>query len=141
MSKLDEAFNIEPTPKDVEVVQSKSRDLKNASREIDLKKDYDFVRQNLYDLISMGQEALMDALEVAKNSEHPRAFEVVGQLLKNVADTSDKLMALQKDVKAVTEETPTKVTNNTNNTMFVGSTADLIKALKSSTKISKDEDE
>lgn len=141
MSKLDDAFGIEPTPKEVEVVQSKARDLKNISREIDLQKDYDFVRQNLYDLVSTGQEALMDALEVAKNSEHPRAFEVVGQMIKNVADVSDKLMALQKDVKIVTEESPTRVTNNTNNTMFVGSTADLIKALKSSTKTTKSEDE
>lgn len=129
MSKLDETFNIEPVSKDVEVVKSVSRDLKNATRSVDLSKDYDFVRQNLYDLISMGQEALVDALEVAKNSEHPRAFEVVGQMIKNVADVSDKLMALQKDVKQIEEESPKRETNVTNNTI-IGTTADIIKMLK-----------
>jgi hypothetical protein len=139
MSKLDETFGFESTPKEVEIVKSTSRDLKNASRSIDLTKDYDFVRQNLYDLISMGQEALVDALEVAKNSEHPRAFEVVGQMIKNVADVSDKLMSLQKDIKQIEEDTPKRETNVTNNTI-IGTTSDIIKMLKQSSK-SKDLDD
>ena len=72
------------------------------------------------------------ALDLAMSSDHPRAYEVAGQLIKNVGDVADKLMALQKDKKAIKEESPKNVV--TNNSLFVGSTADLQKMLKQASK-------
>lgn len=98
---------------------------------IDLKKDYEYTRANLYSLIEKGQEAINGILELAGESDSPRAYEVAGQLIKSVGDVSDKLMDLQKKLKDV-EENVSKTTNNTvNNTaLFVGSTAELSKILK-----------
>ena len=95
----------------------------------DREKDYEYTRGQLYSLIDQGQEAVRDALEVAQESGHPRAFEVATNAMKQVADMSDKLMDLQKKVKDLDEEKrgPSKVTNNA---MFVGSTAELQKMLK-----------
>ena len=89
-------------------------------------------RGNLYSLIDKGQEAVNGALDLAMSSDHPRAYEVAGQLIKHVGDVADKLMALQKDKKNVKEESvKTQVTNNS---LFVGSTADLQKMLKQASK-------
>ena len=95
----------------------------------DREKDYEYTRGQLYSLIAQGQEAVRDALEVAQESGHPRAFEVATNAMKQVADMTDKLMDLQKKVKDLDEEKrgPSKVTNNA---MFVGSTAELQKMLK-----------
>jgi len=96
-----------------------------------LKKDYEYTRGNLYSLIEKGQEAVDGILELAQQSDQPRAFEVAGQLIKHVGDVADKLVDLQKKVNDI--ENPkgsTKEVNTTNNTMFVGSTADLAKFLK-----------
>ena len=95
----------------------------------DRAKDYEYTRGQLYSLIDQGQEAVRDALEVAQESGHPRAFEVATNAMKQVADMTDKLMDLQKKVKDLDEEKrgPSKVTNNA---MFVGSTAELQKMLK-----------
>ena len=79
-----------------------------------------------------GQEAVNGALDLAMSSDHPRAYEVAGQLLKHVGDVTDKLMALQKEKKSVKEESAKKVV--TNNALFVGSTADLQKMLKNASK-------
>ena len=70
----------------------------------DIKKDYEYTRGNLYSLIEKGQEAINGILELAQESEMPRAYEVAGQLIKNVADATDKLMELQKKLKDVEEE-------------------------------------
>ena len=95
----------------------------------DREKDYEYTRGQLYSLIDQGQEAVRDALEVAQESGHPRAYEVATNAMKQVADMTDKLMDLQKKVKDLDEEKkgPSKVTNNA---MFVGSTAELQKMLK-----------
>ena len=96
-----------------------------------LKKDYEYTRGNLYSLIEKGQEAVDGILELAQESDQPRAYEVAGQLIKHVGDVADKLVDLQKKVADI--ENPkgsTKEVNTTNNTMFVGSTADLAKFLK-----------
>ena len=95
----------------------------------DREKDYEYTRGQLYSLIDQGQEAVRDALEVAQESGHPRAFEVATNAMKQVADMTDKLMDLQKKVKDLDEEKrgPSKVTNNA---MFVGSTSELQKMLK-----------
>ena len=96
----------------------------------DVRKDYEYTRGNLYSIIEKGQEAINGILELAQESEMPRAYEVAGQLIKNVADATDKLMKLQKELKDVNEES-TKGPTNVTNALFVGSTADLAKLLKS----------
>lgn len=96
----------------------------------DIKKDYEYTRANLYSLIEKGQEAINGIMELAGESDSPRAYEVAGQLIKSVADTTDKLIDLQKKVKDIEDES-TKTTNNvTNNAVFVGSTSELSKLLK-----------
>jgi len=80
-------------------------------------------------LIQKGQEAIDGIMEVAQQSDSPRAYEVAGQLIKNVADTTDKLIDLQQKMKKLSEETP-KGPQNVTNALFVGSTADLQKLLK-----------
>jgi hypothetical protein len=93
----------------------------------DIASDYDFARQNLYDVIGKGNEALDYLLELAKASEHPRAFEVVGQLTKTLIDANTNLLDLQKKVKELTKtDSPQNVTN----ALFVGSTSELQKMLK-----------
>jgi len=101
--------------------------LTNVTNDVD--KDYEYTRSNLYSLIEKGQESLNGIMELAGESASPRAYEVAGQIIKSVADTTDKLMELQKKVKEIDEDKgkPTQVTNNA---VFVGSTSDLSKMLK-----------
>jgi len=96
-----------------------------------IKKDYEYTRANLYSLIEKGQEAINGIMELAGEGASPRSYEVAGQLIKNVADTTDKLMELQKKIKDIEDETTKSTTNNvTNNALFVGSTSELSKLLK-----------
>ena len=99
----------------------------------EVRKDYEYTRGNLYSIIEKGQEAINGILELAQESEMPRAYEVAGQLIKSVADSTDKLMDLQKKLKDVEEEVQKGPTNVTN-ALFVGSTADLTKMLKDAQK-------
>ena len=128
---IDEALN---TTSSIEVSTTpegggiKRKDaLKNVTNDVD--QDYDYTRANLYSLIEKGQESLNGIMELAGESASPRAYEVAGQIIKSVADTTDKLMELQKKVKEIDEDKgkPTQVTNNA---VFVGSTSDLSKMLK-----------
>tara|TARA_B100002019_G_scaffold15659_1_gene12392 strand:- start:509 stop:940 length:432 start_codon:yes stop_codon:yes gene_type:complete len=97
----------------------------------DIKKDYEYSRANLYSLIEKGQEAINGIMELAGESASPRAYEVAGQLIKSVADTTDKLADLQKKLKELEEDNTKKGPNNiTNNALFVGSTSELSKLLK-----------
>jgi len=96
----------------------------------DIEKDYEYTRGNLYSIIEKGQEAINGILELAQESEMPRAYEVAGQLIKSVADATDKLMDLQKKLKDVNEENESKGPTTVNNALFVGSTAELQKLLK-----------
>ena len=123
---LDKAFNTESC---IEKAEETSKEIKKLTSEKDIENDYEYTRGQLYNLIEKGQEAINGILDVAQNSDHPRAYEVAGNLIKNVADISDKLMDLQKKVKEVSEEKQKGPTNVTN-AMFVGSTADLQKMLK-----------
>ncbi len=95
------------------------------------KNDYEYSRETLFDLINKGRDALEDMIEVARESEHPRAFEVLSGLIKNVADVNDKLMDLNKKHKDMHKKE--QVASNTTNNLFVGSTADLQKMLQSKT--------
>ena len=96
----------------------------------DVNKDYDYTRGNLYSLIEKGQEAINGIMEVAGETASPRAYEVAGQLIKSVADTTDKLADLHKKVKDIEEDNPKKQNTVTNNALFVGSTSELSKMLK-----------
>ena len=129
MSGLDEVFNVDESP-EAEVIPKTNK--LHLSKGEDVDKDYEYARGNLYSLIDKGQEAVNGAIDLAMSSDHPRAYEVAGQLIKHVGDVADKLMALQKDKKNVKEESvKTQVTNNS---LFVGSTADLQKMLKQASK-------
>ena len=127
--KLDKALNL-----DSQIIESNSKtceiEIIKPREESDIKKDYEYTRANLYSLIEKGQEAINGIMELAGEGGSPRAYEVAGQLIKNVADTTDKLIDLQKKLKDV-EEDVVKTTNNvTNNAVFVGSTSELSKLLK-----------
>ena len=122
-----EIMKKEPASKPVKKVKSDKEDLT---------KDYEYSRAQLYSLVEKGQEAVDGALDVAQQSDSARAYEVAGQLIKHVADTADKLVDLQKKMKEIDEvNTKQNTTNVTNNSLFVGSTADLQKMLK---KVSKE---
>jgi len=136
--KLNETFNVsgEIVPTEVETIVEKIE--KISSNVDDIKKDYEYTRGNLYSLIEKGQEAINGILELAQESEMPRAYEVAGQLIKNVADATDKLMDLQKKLKDVEEEKQ-KGPTTVNNALFVGSTAELAKLLKQQTQEQSDQ--
>ena len=114
---IDKALNtesiieVEAKPSNVELIKSTSSDVQ---------KDYEYSRGQLYSLIEKGQETLNGIMELAAETDSPRAYEVAGQILKSVADTADKLIDLQKKMRAI-EDDAIKTTNNvTNNAVFVG---------------------
>lgn len=131
MDKLSDTFNIESVP--VEVVTQTGEVIVPQSNSEQETVDYDYEksRANLHSLLSQGQDALYHALEVAKQSEHPRAFEVVGNLVKQLADVNHQLLDLtdkrQKLIGKKSSEPDKQVTNN--NAFFLGSTAELSKLL------------
>ena len=131
-SKIDDALNTTSETVDVTPVKKEKEKPDRLTKE-DVVKDYEYTRANLYSLIEKGQETLNGIMELAEETQSPRAYEVAGQLLKSVADTTDKFLKLQKDLKDIKEEQkgPTNVTNNA---MFVGSTAELQKMLKEMNK-------
>ena len=127
---LDEAFDVSS-----EIVSSEPEQVKPVQKEVDAiksdtRKDYEYTRGNLYSLIEKGQEAVNGILELAQETEQARAYEVAGQLIKSVADATDKLLDLQKKLKDVEEDSSSKGPTNVTNALFVGSTADLAKLLK-----------
>ena len=128
-NQLDKAFNT--APEKVEKVKTEVIKPERFTKD-DITRDYEYTRGNLYSIIEKGQEAIDGILELAQDSEMPRAYEVAGQLIKSVSDATDKLMDLQKKLKDVNEEQQKSPTNVTN-ALFVGSTADLAKLIKSET--------
>ena len=145
-NNLDDAFNITPTEVEVDDTPEngcspRKEQLTNVGitrpdrlTKDDITKDYEYTRGNLYSIIEKGQEAINGILELAQDSEMPRAYEVAGQLIKSVSDATDKLMDLQKKLKDVEEEPTQKGPNTVNNALFVGSTAELAKLLKNGVK-------
>ena len=121
MEKLNEIFNIEEHRKDVPVLISN-----------DIEDDYDLARRTLREVITKGSSALDDALMLARSSEHPRAYEVTGQIMKTVSDVAKDLLALQKQKQDI--EKPTKDAlpqiGQQNNIVFAGSTEDLLRMIK-----------
>ena len=132
--ELNNTFNVSGEIVSTDVDTSIEKVEKIASTVDDIKKDYEYTRGNLYSLIEKGQEAINGILELAQESEMPRAYEVAGQLIKNVADATDKLMDLQKKLKDIEEEKISKGPTTVNNALFVGSTAELAKLLKQQTQ-------
>jgi hypothetical protein len=129
--ELNDAFDITGDVVDTAIEKVEPAPVEKKKNSDDITKDYEYTRGNLYSLIEKGQEAINGILELAQESEMPRAYEVAGQLIKNVADATDKLLDLQKKLKDVEEESTTKGPSTVNNALFVGSTADLAKLLKS----------
>ena len=125
---MTEIFDIAPV--ESEVTDAKSITVKADDPE----KDYEYTRGQLYDLIEKGQEAVQGALEVAQESGHPRAYEVAVNAMKQVSDMTDKLIDLQKKMKDLDAPVKGKGPTTVNNTMFIGSTADLQKMIKDAAK-------
>ena len=122
--KLDETFNIEPS---VLTTYEKQEVVKSDSMEKDIKNDYDYARENYYNLVENGNVALEDLIELAKQSEHPRAYEVVGQMIKTLGDTTSQITTLHEKQMKLNASKPEKVTNNN---LFVGSATDLLDLIK-----------
>jgi hypothetical protein len=125
---MKDLFDIEPV--ETEVVSTKPP----VQNEEDIDADYKYARTELYELIQKGQVAIDELIDVARSSNHPRAYEVAFQGIKNVADITDKLADLQKKMKDIRTEDKKSSPTTVNNTMFVGSTADLAKMLKNASK-------
>ena len=94
-----------------------------------VKSDYDYSRETYYDLLEKGRESLEDMIEVARSSEHPRAYEVLSNMIKNLSDVNDKLMDLNKKNRDMDKKEEVKQVGNTTNNVFLGSTADLQRLL------------
>ena len=94
-----------------------------------VKNDYEYSRDTYYEILEKGKESMELMIEVARESEHPRAFEVLSNMMKNMADINDKLMDLNKKNRDITQE-DVKQISTTNNNVFLGSTSDLQKLLK-----------
>ena len=133
MSKLEEKVNeILGIEKEVEKVEKEFKPLvprKEDKQKEDVDNDYKYSRENYYNLIERGQEAIQGILDVAKEGQHPRAYEVAGQLIKNVGEVTEKLLDLQRKLKDL-KEVPNSAPKNVTNALFVGSTAELQKMIK-----------
>jgi hypothetical protein len=135
-NELNDTFNIDDDNSIVDVessseIVSTSEEKSEPIKKDDITKDYDYTRGNLYSLIEKGQEAINGILELAQETEMPRAYEVAGQLIKNVSDATDKLLDLQKKMYELEHDNKKKSPTTVNNALFVGSTAELSKLLNS----------
>jgi len=124
---MEQIFDIDVVSKSEEIIEPKPI---IPSKNEDPEKDYSYTRGQLYNLIEKGQEAVQGALEVAQESGHPRAYEVAVNAMKQVSDMTDKLIDLQKKMKDLDAPAKGSAPTTVNNTMFLGSTADLQKMIK-----------
>jgi hypothetical protein len=130
LENLNEIFNIEPMkvdPTTGEILAISENIIQN--KEMDQEDDYQLARQTMRKLLSKSESTLDDLLELSKNSEHPRTYEVAGQFIKTMSDVSKDLLLLQKQVKDLKKDDPVKI-GTQNNMVFNGSTADLFKMIK-----------
>ena len=139
MSKLEKQVNeilgIEPKEPSKEIVKQEFKPAvprKEDDKKADVDNDYKYSRENYYNLIERGQEAIDGILDIAREGQHPRAYEVAGQLIGQVGQTVDKLQDLQKKLKDL-KELPKTANANIKNALFVGSTAELQKMLNKKT--------
>jgi len=144
MSKLEDKVNEilgidkkEPAETTAELKEFKAPVPRKEDKESpDIDNDYKYSRENYYNLIERGQEAIEGILDIAREGQHPRAYEVAGQLIGQVAGTVDKLQDLQKKLKDL-KDVPNKTSANIKNALFIGSTAELQKMLKNEDTKSK----
>lgn len=125
---IDNALEIKSISISKEIVKKSNEELSTSPKE-ESDKDYEYTRCNLYSLIEKGQEAISNIIDLAQQSDSPRAYEVAGQLIKSVGDVTDKLIDLQQKMKKLNGEN-IKGPSTVNNSVFIGSTADLQKILK-----------
>jgi hypothetical protein len=134
MKKVEDKLNEILDIAEIKVQEEKSQPIIPRPKEKDdIDSDYKYSRENLYSLVERGQDAIDGIIQLAKDTDHPRAYEVAGQLIKNVGEVTEKLLQLQEKMKKLNDEvvkTPSKVTN----ALFVGSTAELQKMLKKDRK-------
>jgi hypothetical protein len=126
MSSIDDAFEIEPI--NVEVYERKEIP-KSLGEDEDIKTDYEYARTNLYNLVENGNVALGNLVNLSKETEHPRSYEVLGQLIKTIGDTAEKITVLHEKQKKLNTNVNNEP-NVTNNSLFVGSATDLLDMLK-----------
>jgi hypothetical protein len=117
--------NIEINP----IVEKKVNPIQVSNNDADIENDYAYQRQNFYNLVERGSDAIEGILELARESDAPRAYEVAGNLIKQVAEVTEKLGDLQEKMKRL-KEVPSNAPKNVTNALFVGSTAELQKMLK-----------
>ena len=134
--ELEKAMNVKTEIVKESGCTTRSSHAKKIKSGDDPQKDYEYSRGQLYNLVEKGQEAINGILDVAQDSQHPRAYEVAGQLIKSVGDVTDKLLDLQKKMSDL--DKPTGVTKTVNNALFVGSTSDLQKLKKKGVLNNKD---
>ena len=122
---MEDIFNL---PEKIEDVNNKNeiKPVDNVDETVD--NDFKYARENLYNIIERGSDALNTLVDVANQSQHPRAFEVVGQLVKTLSDTNKDLLELQKKVKVIKKDIPDQPQNVTN-ALFVGNTSELQKMI------------
>ena len=130
-NNFEQIFNLPDSPplvKDIEIV-------KPDTTKDDIENDYKYARENLYNAIERGSDALEELVELAKQSQSPRAFEIVGQMIKTLTDSNKDLLEIQKKVKDLKREEKSKGPNNVTNALFVGNTAELQKMLKDNSDV------
>jgi len=130
---LDEILDIEEATAELVEAKPSTLTVKRDKNLDDVDSDYKYQRENFYNLIERGQDAIDGILEVAKQSDHPRAFEVAGNLISQVADVTEKLSRLQSSMKKL-KEVPSNAPKSVTNALYVGSTAELQKLLKGDKK-------
>ena len=132
LKELDKTLGI---VSDVEILQKEpwnyEHKVVSVDKEKDIQSDYDYQRQNFYNLVEKGTAAIDGILLLAKESEHPRTYEVAGNLIKQVSEVAEKLGDLQEKMKKLSE-VPDSAPKNVTNALFVGSTAELQKMIKGS---------
>lgn len=127
MNELNKLFNLNPMEENTgELIVPENL---NANKELDKEDDYQLARQTMRTLLMTGGSTLTDLLELSKNSEHPRTYEVAGQFMKTLSDVSKDLLGLQKQVKDLEAEESVNKINTQNNVVFAGSTNELMKFL------------
>ena len=134
---LDEVLDVAESTTELVEKKPDTLTIKRDETLEDVDADYKYQRENFYNLIERGQDAIDGILEVAHEGDSPRAYEVAATTIKNVADTADKLIDLQKKMKELDAEDKKNAPSTVNNTMFVGSTAELQKMLKQQKEINK----
>lgn len=120
----EKTYNVEVVPPSTDSTPTALQD--------DLEQDYKLVRSNYEDIVEMGKKAIEDILNIASNSQHPRAYEVAGTLIKNVTEANEKLIILQKQMREMDKQNKNTPKTSIDKAIFIGSTAELTKMLKGS---------